>query len=69
MINLEDLIMTTVSFNRDWTLTEEQVEKLAEVLDKSPSRTITEEQIKKFDDSLKKRNFLLQQICFESNLI
>ncbi len=51
--------MATVSFNRDWTLTAEQAERLAEVLDKPPSRTISDEQIKKFDDSLKRGNDLL----------
>ena len=60
--------MATVSFNRDWTLTAEQAERLAEVLDKPPSRTISAAQIKKFDDSLKRGKLLLQQIYFENNL-
>ncbi len=51
--------MATVSFDRDWTLTEEQAEKLAEVLENPPTRTISDEQVKKFDDSLKRSEELL----------
>ena len=59
--------MATVSFYRDWTLTEEQAEKLAEVLDKPLARTITEEQVKKFDNSLKRGDDLLNLLFSRCN--
>lgn len=54
--------MATVSFERDWTLTEEQAEKLAEVLEKPPARTISKEQVKEFEDSLKRGEELLHSL-------
>ena len=51
--------MATISFNRDWTLTEEQAQKLADILDEPSTGIITDEKVKRFEQSLKKGEELL----------
>lgn len=60
--------MPTISFERDWTLTPEQAEKLAKILEQPPTRIITDEEVKNFENRLKEGEELLRRFVFRFNI-
>lgn len=57
--------MATISFDRDWTLTHEQLERLVEILDE-PGVTISDEQARQAMRELEEGESLLKQLFGDS---